>query len=107
MPPTYLAALAITLVVEVPIVAAFFRGQALRMAAVAAAATTGTHLAMHHLLPLALASWEQVILVGELGAVLIEGACLAWLSRPRDASTAFLAAAVANSASYAAGLVIW
>jgi len=101
----YLLALSITLAVEVPIVATCFSGQRLRMAAVCAATTTCTHLAMHFILPRLVVSFGQFILVGALGALLVE-AMVYWLaSRPRDLGLALVASALANALSYGIGLI--
>jgi len=103
----YALALAITLVVEVPLVALLFPGQRRRMALVAAGATATTHAVMHFvLLPVApsygfwLVAGEAVALVGEAGAY-------ALLSRPRETGRALVAAALANAASYGAGLLVF
>ena len=107
MSATYLLALLITLAVEVPTVAACFPGQRLRMAAVCAATTTCTHLAMHFILPQFVGSFGQFILVGELGALLVE-AIVYWLaSRPRDLGLALIASAMANALSYGIGLLVF
>jgi phytoene dehydrogenase-like protein len=103
----YLLALAITLAVEVPIVALLFPGQRRRMAGVAAAATTATHLFMHFALPPLLATWRGWLVTGELVALLAEAAAYALLSRPRDPARALAASALANAASYGVGLFVF
>lgn len=106
MSSAYVLALFITLVAEVPIVAACFSGQRLRMAAVCAAATTCTHLSMHFILPQLVGSFGQFIFLGELGALLAE-ASVYWLaSRPRDPGLALVASALANALSYGVGLLL-
>jgi len=107
MSGAYVLALLITIMVEVPIVAACYSGQRLRMAAVCAATTTCTHLAMHFVLPQLVGSFGQFILLGELGALLVE-AMVYWLaSRPRDLGLALVASALANALSYGVGLLVF
>ncbi len=101
----YQVALAITLALEVPVVALVFRDQALRMGATCALTTTATHLSMHFLLPRVVAAYQSVVLIGELGALLIEAGVYALVSRPRDPGRALIASAVANTVSYLAGFV--
>jgi len=60
----YLQALAITLAVEVPIVALLFRGQRGRMALVAALATSATHVFMHFALPSLVSTWRGWLVTG-------------------------------------------
>ena len=102
---TYLIALAITLAIEVPVVAAFFPGQRGRMAAACAAATTVTHLTMHFVLPGLTSSFGQFILVGEVGALAVEAGVYWLVSQPREPGRALAASAVANLLSYGAGLL--
>lgn len=102
----YVLAYALTLALEVPVVAAFFPGQRRRMAVACAAATTVTHLTMHFVLPRLVSSYGQFILVGEVGALVVE-AVVYWLaSQPREAGRALAASAVANLLSYGAGLYL-
>lgn len=103
----YLAALALTLAVEVPIVAACYPGQRLHMACVAALITASTHLAMHTLLPLAVSDFASFLLIGEAMATLVEAGVYAVASRPPELGRGLVASAVANSASYAVGLLFW
>jgi hypothetical protein len=102
----YLFALAVTLAVEVPVVAAIFRGQRLRMAVVCALATTVTHIVMHFLIPRIASSHEDVVIIGELQALVVEAVLYGLLSHPRDWPRALVASALANSASYGAGFLI-
>lgn len=101
----YPLALAITLAVETPIVAAVFPGRRVRLAITCAAATTATHLLMHLVLPGLLPGWASPFVVGEVFATVVEA--LAYLAVGRDAGRALVASAVANSASLAAGLVVF
>lgn len=107
MSSLYLLALAITLAVEVPVVALVYRGQRVRMAAACVLATTTTHLAMHFLLPRALPRPGDFVLLGELLALGIEAGVYATVSRPREADRALMAAGLANALSYAAGLLVF
>jgi hypothetical protein len=102
----YLLALALTLAIEVPLVALVFSGQRLRMALVAAVATTATHLFMHFVLPRLGLTYAGWLVSGELVALVGEAAAYAFLSRPRDLPRALAASAVANAASYAVGLFL-
>lgn len=106
MTEQYLTALAITIVVEVPIVAALFRGQRARMAVVCALATTATHLIMHFaVLRIGLPRPEAVV-IGEAQALALEAVAYGLLARPRDWPRALVASALANSASYGAGFAV-
>lgn len=102
----YLFALAVTLVIEVPIVATLFKGQRVRMALVCALTTTATHLFMHFVIPRAVSSHEEVVVIGEAQALMVEAVLYGLLGRPRDWPRALVASALANSASYCAGFVI-
>ena len=103
---SYLLALGITLLIEVPLVAAVFEGQRLRMAVVAALATTATHLLMHFALPPLVGSYAAMVLVGELAATGIEAGVYVAASRPRRVGHALVASGLANAASYGAGLLL-
>ena len=72
-----LIALAITLAVEVPVVAALYPGQRVRMGLACAVATTVTNLAMNTVLRSHTTSYQQYILIGELSAVVLEAAAYA------------------------------
>ncbi|MFT3914521.1 MAG: hypothetical protein QM704_10510 [Anaeromyxobacteraceae bacterium] len=96
----YAAALALTLAVEVPLVAALFPGRRLRMAALAAVATTATHLFMGFGLPRLVApgAW---LLAGEAFATAAEAAAYALATR--NLPRALVASGLANLASFLAG----
>ena len=98
--------LLITLVVEAPIVALVFRRQQLRMGAICLVTTGLTNLVMNTAVRSWASSYDQYILIGELGALVVEALVYALTSNPRDVARAFLASALANTASYAAGMVI-
>jgi hypothetical protein len=104
MPPWALA-LAITLALEVPLVAALFPGQRVKMALVSAAANTATNLTLNLLLPTLFAQPGSHILPGEILAVVVETEAYALASRPRDLSRSLLASSLANALSYSAAMV--
>jgi len=101
-----LGALALTLAVEVPIVALVFKGQRVRMALVCAATTAATNVAMNTLLRASIPGASLAIAVGEISALAIEATVYALASRPRDVPRALVASALANAASYAVGLAL-
>jgi len=102
-----LAAWLLTVAVEVPLVALVFPGQRARLALACAAGTTVTNLAMNLLLPRWLGAGAAWLLAGELGALLLEAALYAAVGRPRDPARALVASALANGASFAAGLAVF
>lgn len=99
-------ALALTLGVEVPIVAALYPGQRARLAVIAAFASTATHLTLHFALP-RLVPAAQVMLLGEALALLGEALAYGVLSRPRDLGRALVASALANAASFGLGILVF
>jgi len=103
---SYLLAIALTLGLEVPVVAGLFPGQRARMALVCGLATTATHLILHFLLPQWLPA-RGAMLGGEALALFAEAAAYALFSRPRDAGRALLASALANALSFAAGILVF
>jgi hypothetical protein len=103
--PGYLSALLLTLVTEVPIVAACFPGQRARLAAAAAIATTATHLCMHLVL-LDLLGPRGFVPAGEALALVVEGLVYASVARPRALKRGILASALANTVSFAIGLAV-
>jgi hypothetical protein len=99
-------ALFVTWIIEVPIVAALFPGQRLRMGLVALVANAVTNLAMNVVLgrlPLLGPHW---VVVGEAIALVVEAAAYAALSRPRQVARALLASGLGNAASFAGGGLI-
>jgi hypothetical protein len=102
-----LLALGVTLVVETPIVASFFRDEAARMALVSVATNICTNLAMNMLLFQAAPSYSTYLLVGEIAAVLLEAAVYYSASREHELGRALAASALANAASFGAGLVLF
>jgi len=97
------AALALTLAVEVPIVAALFPDRRARLALVSAVATSATHLFMHLALP-RLVPPERWLLTGEAVALVAEAAAYALAGR--DVARALVASGLANAASFAAGWLL-
>jgi hypothetical protein len=101
----YGLALAITLVVEVPIVAALFPGRRRRMALVCAVATTVTHILLHFVFPRVLPRGISPLVFGEVFATLAEAA--AYLAASREPGRALTASALANLCSFAVGLFLF
>jgi hypothetical protein len=93
-----------TLLVEVPIVAGFYRAKWRRMAATAAFATTVTNLAMNLLLPRFTSTEFSFLVIGETAALLAEAAVYYVAARERGAGHALVTSAVANTASFGLGL---
>ncbi len=106
MTTAYLQALLLTIAIEVPIVALAFPGRRLRMALACLVATTTTHLLMHFALPSLCPTRRTWVIAGEAQALVLEALAYGLCSRPRDFARAFIASALANSASFAAGLVL-
>jgi hypothetical protein len=104
--PPFVLAWALTVAIEAPIVAAFYPRRRAFMAGACAVATSVTNLAMNVLLPRWLGTGTTFLLVGEIGALLIEAAAYAMVARPRDAGRALAASAVANGASFEVGLLL-
>jgi hypothetical protein len=102
-----LAALAITLAVEVPIVALFYRGRGLRMIAACVLANAATNLAMNLLLVRAHLAYDATLLTGESAALLAEACVYGVVDREHDWARALTASAAANLASFGAGLVLF
>jgi hypothetical protein len=106
MIPPFAFAWAVTVLTEAPCVAAVYPGERWKMAGVCALATSATNLAMNLLLPRWLGVGLTFLLVGELGALVIEALVYAIVRRPRDVGRALVASALANGASFALGLVL-
>lgn len=104
----YALALALTISLEAPIVAACHPGARLRMGLVCVVATTITHVIMHFALQPALAgSYTAWLVSGELLALIGEWAAytIAQPAEARDPGRALLASAAANAASFGAGML--
>jgi hypothetical protein len=106
MRPQLLAAL-LTVALETPCVAWRYPGQRLRLGLACALGTAATNLAMNVLLPRWLGTGAAWLLVGEGGALLLEGVLYTAVARPRDPVRAFTASALANGVSFGAGLLLW
>ncbi|HMR04360.1 MAG TPA: hypothetical protein PKA88_01260 [Polyangiaceae bacterium] len=102
-----LIALAITVVVEAPVVALCYPGERRRMALTCALTTGATNLAMNTLLFRWAGSYQSYLLIGEAGAALVEALVYFLVSRERDVGRALLASALANSLSYGVGLALF
>jgi hypothetical protein len=98
-----LAALGVTLLLELPVVAAAYPGQRARLTAVALVANTCTNLTLNVVLPLWPLLRGHHVLAGEVLAVVVEAAALAAASRPRDVGRALLVSGLGNALSYGAG----
>lgn len=95
----------VTVAIEAPIVAIIYKNQRGRMALASALATSATNLTMNLVL-FRLLSRDNYLLVGELGALVLE-ALVYWLvARPKDLPRALVASAVANTASYMLGAML-
>ena len=101
-----LTALAVTVAVETPVIAAVYRSQRFRMAAVCILTTSITNVGMNTWLRSTATSYDQYVHVGEACAVLIEATVYALVARGRDVPKAMLASGASNALSYAAGLVL-
>jgi hypothetical protein len=100
----WLAALLVTLAIEVPIVATLFPGQRIRMAIVALVVNIATNLALNLVLPRIPILSGRYVFPGEMLAVVGEAAAYTAFSRPPDLPQSLLASALANALSFAAGL---
>jgi hypothetical protein len=98
-------ALAITVVIEVPIVCAFYPGQRVRMGIACALATSATNLFMNLVLLAAMGTYAGYLAMGEATALASEALVYVLVSRPRDVPRALAASGAANLASFLAGVV--
>jgi hypothetical protein len=105
----YALALAVTLILEVPIVAAFYPKQRLRMGIACAIATTATNLALNLTLTRSQLGWDATLVTGESLALVLEAAVYAYVAQrdERGWPRALAASAAANLASYGAGLLLF
>jgi hypothetical protein len=104
-------ALTITLVLEVPIVAAFYPAHRLRMAVAAALANATTNLTLNVVLVYVGLAYHLTLLAGEAGALVFEMIVYAMVApkvgKGRDWWRALAASGAANFASFAAGLLLF
>jgi hypothetical protein len=101
-----LFALAVAIAVETPIVALVHPGERLRMAGVAAAINVVTCLSMNTVLMWLSRTYSSYQLIGGIGAVLLEATAYSYMSHKAEIGRGFLASAIANAASYGAGLAL-
>lgn len=106
MIPPFVFAWAVTVAIEAPCVAALYPGQRRRMALICAIATSVTNVVMNVALPRWLGVGVTFLLVGEIGALLVEAAVYALAARPRDVGRALAASALANGLSFSVGLLL-
>jgi hypothetical protein len=105
----YLLALGLTLAVEVPLALLVLRRQGWkRVLPAALLANLISHPLLHFALPRVLSPADRVtfLLVGELGVFALEVIVYLLVVRPRPWLLAVGAAALANAASYALGLLL-
>jgi hypothetical protein len=98
-----LRALAVTLLIEVPIVALCFPGQRARMALVAIVANTVTNLTLNVLLPGLPALSRHALVLGEVAAVIVEAAAYTVAGRPPELGRALAVSGASNALSYELG----
>jgi hypothetical protein len=96
-----LRTLIVTLLIEAPIVGLVYRR--LAMALVCLVTTGVTNFVMNRFLFRAASSAEQYILIGEIGAVLLEAVVYWLVARNEGAARALAASALANTASFVLG----
>ena len=97
---------ALCVALEVPVVAALYPGERLRMGLACALATAATNLFMNGLLPGLLASASAVLLIGEAMALVVEALVYFRVSKGRDWARALVASSLANASSYLVGMGI-
>jgi hypothetical protein len=105
----YALALAITLLVEVPVVAAFYPSQRVRMAVVAVVTIAAASVALDVVLARVTLRRDVAITVGQGVAFAIESAVYASAARGRERGwpRALAASAAANLASYLVELLFF
>jgi hypothetical protein len=101
----WVVAVAVTLLIEVPLVAALYPGQRLKMAAVATVMNVATNLTLNLVLPRLAWLRGQWLLPGEVLAVISEAAAYTLASRPRDLPRGLLVSSLANALSFGAGFL--
>jgi len=103
------AALAVTLLLEVPLVVAAFPGQRKKIFVASVLANCATNLTLNLLLWRIPLFAHDHILPGEALAVLGEALVYGWVTKPHDWPRGLLVSGVANALSYFAGpqLALW
>lgn len=104
--PPFIFAWLVTVIIEAPIVAAFYSRRRLRMGLVAAATTSATNLFMNLFLPRWVGVGMAFIILGEGGALLVEAVVYSLMSQSNDHARALAASGLANASSFAIGLVL-
>jgi hypothetical protein len=100
-------ALAVTLAIEVPVVSLVYRRERARMSIACALATSLTNVLMNTWLLQGVRSHDTYLLVGELGASVLEALAYVAVSRQHDIGCALVASGLANALSFAAGLSLF
>jgi hypothetical protein len=100
-------ALAITLLVEIPVVAVFYPRHRLRMILACIVANCITNLSLNVLLLRAAFAYDSTLLVGESAALVFEALVYAFVAPNREWSRALAASAAANLASFGIGLILF
>jgi hypothetical protein len=101
MMPAWAAALSVTLIIEVPLVAALFPGQRVRMALVAVVMNVATNLMLNLVFARLRGAARDYLLPGEILVVLLEAAAYAICSR--QIARSLCVSSLANALSFAAG----
>jgi len=105
-PPGWAVALAVTLVLEVPLVVALYPGQRKRIGVASLLANCATNLTLNLLLwRLPFAAGNHIFL-GEALALFTEAIVYGAVSRPHDWPRGLLASALANALSFFAGPLV-
>jgi hypothetical protein len=97
------AALVVTLLLEVPLVALLYPGQRSRLAMVALVANTLTNLTLNVVLPGVPLLRGNHVIVGEILAVVLEALAYVAASRPREVGRALAVSGLANALSFGTG----
>jgi hypothetical protein len=93
----------VTVAVESPLVTALYPGQRARMGLACALATSATNLLMNSALRPRLRSFAAYLIIGELGALVVEAAVYFAIDRHHQPRRAALASTLANLASFLLG----
>jgi hypothetical protein len=96
----YLPTLALTLLVEPPVVVLLYRTSCLRSYLVSIIANLLTHSTMHFVLAEHVQSYSSFLLIGESGSLIFEAIIYWHFLRPKELDRAFFASSIANLGSY-------
>jgi peptidoglycan biosynthesis protein MviN/MurJ (putative lipid II flippase) len=105
MPP-FLFAVAVTILIESPCVAAFYPKDRVAMALFCASINFVSNLTMNLLLPRWLGTGATFLVVGESGALCLETVFYYLVSRDKSPWRALAASGLANGLSFGAGLLL-